>query len=118
MKSNEMDHTERDRAQHLHAAFHRAVQAIEQSASGASRPADLAPADAPAEHDYQDLRVLRSTVRGAAAAYARRLREEGVSPERMLVLVKATTDAAGPGFGVRELTNDIVRWSIEAYFAD
>ena len=115
MKSNETEPNESDRAQHLHAAFLRAVHAIERSISDASRPADLPPI-APTLQDYEDLRILRSTVRGAAAAYARRLRDEGVTPERMLVLVKATTDAAGPGFGARELTNDIVRWSIEAYF--
>jgi len=35
----------------------------------------------------------------------------------MLVLVKEATRHHGlPGFGAQELTNDIVRWSIEAYF--
>jgi hypothetical protein len=56
-------------------------------------------------------------VRAAATAYVRRLRAEGTTPERMLVLVKsATSDHGSPGFGAQELTNDIVRWSIEAYF--
>jgi hypothetical protein len=42
-----------------------------------------------------------------------------MTPERMLVLVKtATGHRASPGFGAQELTSDIVRWSIEAYFDD
>jgi hypothetical protein len=37
----------------------------------------------------------------------------------MLVLVKtAAGHPAIPGCGTQELTNDIVRWSIEAYFDD
>jgi len=66
-----------------------------------------------------DLRALRAIVRAAATAYVRRLRGEGTTPERMLVLVKTATSQHGsPGFGAQELTNDIVRWSIEAYFDD
>ena len=119
MESKETGPTETDRAQRLHAAFLRAAHVIERLVSTTSVPADLAPADVLAFDDYEhDIRTLRSMVRGEAAAYARRLRDEGVTPERMLVLVKATTEATGPGFGVQELTNDIVRWSIEAYFAD
>ena len=58
-------------------------------------------------------------VRASATAYARRLRDEGVSPERMLVLVKQAAGHPGThGIGTRELTSDIVRWSIESYFAD
>jgi hypothetical protein len=64
-----------------------------------------------------DLRALRALARAAATAYVRRLRADGLTPERMLVLVKAATSSHGfPGFGAQELTNDIVRWSIEAYF--
>lgn len=66
-----------------------------------------------------ELRALRALVRASATAYVRQLRAEGVTPERMLVLVKAATAAPGPtGFGSQELTNDVVRWSIEAYFDD
>jgi len=65
----------------------------------------------------ENLRALRALVRAAATAYARQLRADGVPPERMLVLVKtATAHHGSPGFGAQELTNDIVRWSIEAYF--
>lgn len=114
MKSHDLDPTG-DRGRDLHAAFLRAAEAIEHSTA---RSTDDSTADAQAWDDVADIQTLRSMARGAAAAYARRLRDEGVTPERMLVLVKATTDVSRPGQGVRELTNDIVRWSIEAYFAD
>ena len=117
MKSEELAPSGDDRAESLHAAFARAARAIERSAIDTPRSADVH-GDAPTQQEIGDLRDLRSTVRGAAAAYARRLRDEGVTPERMLVLVKATTDTTKPGAAVRELTNDVVRWSIEAYFTD
>lgn len=51
----------------------------------------------------------------------RRLRADGVSPEGMLVLVKAALrDSTPPGIGALEarqaLTADVVRWSVEAYY--
>lgn len=68
------------------------------------------------EPNYE-LRTLRALARAAATAYARRLKAEGLTPERMLVLVKTATSNHGvPGFGAQELTRDIVRWSIDAYF--
>jgi hypothetical protein len=73
--------------------------------------------DTAPERSLSELRALRALVRASATAYARRLREEGASPERMLVLVKAAAGHPGtPGFSVRELTDDVVRWSIEAFF--
>lgn len=60
--------------------------------------------------------ALRALVRASAIAYARRLRDEGATPERMLVLVKAAAHHGIPGSNAQELTNDVVRWSIEAYF--
>lgn len=113
MKSYELDPTG-DRERDLHAAFLRAAQAIESSTDVRH---DSTPGSS-ADDDVADVQSLRSMVRGAAKAYAERLRDEGVTPERMLILVKATTDVSRPGLGVRELTDDVVRWSIEAYFAD
>ena len=118
MKSEELDPGGNDRGQRLAAAFFRAAQAIDRSAVGIESEIRDSPGDAPSRQDATEIRVLRSDVHGAAAAYARRLRDEGVTPERMLVLVKATTAPGNPGLGVRELTNDVVRWSIQAYFAD
>jgi hypothetical protein len=64
-----------------------------------------------------EFRALRAVVRASATAYARRLRIEGATPEGMLVLVKAVTvNHRIPSFGAQELTNDVIRWSIEAYF--
>jgi hypothetical protein len=113
-----LDPTSVDRGLHLHAAFVRAARAIETTSIHARTGGDGSATGSRAELEVEDARTLRAIVRGAAAAYARRLREEGVTPERMLVLVKATTDVARPDLAVRQLTNDIVRWSIEAYFAD
>jgi len=106
-------------SEQLRASFARAAAAADRAVgvwlvrtSPNSRPGDTGV-------EHEDLRALRALVRAAARTYARRLRAEGTTPERMVVLVK---DAAGhpgtPGFGARELTYDVVRWSIEAYFDD
>lgn len=109
-------------SEHLEAAFRRAAAVADHAVglwlarnSKQSTPVDLRPGG-PDEID-SDLLALRAVARAAATAYARQLRAEGLPPERMLVLVKAATSHQGfPGFGAQELTNDIVRWSIEAYF--
>ena len=108
--------------EHLQSAFARAA-AVADRAVGLwlARNSDLPAVRGTGEHPIdgvgEDWRALRALVRAAATAYARRLRAEGAAPERMLVLVKsATTYRGSPGFGAQELTNDIVRWSIEAYF--
>lgn len=106
----------------LETAFRRAAAVADQAVglwlarnSKDSNPVDLRP-DAPDE-TASDLLALRALARAAATAYARQLRGEGLPPERMLVLVKEATSHPGfPGFGAQQLTNDIVRWSIEAYF--
>jgi hypothetical protein len=81
---------------------------------------DEVSADRPRSPDQggdSELQSLKALVRASATAYARRLRDEGLTPERMLVLVKVAAGHPGAhGFGARELTNDVVRWSIEAYF--
>jgi hypothetical protein len=104
-------------SEHLRASFARAAAAADRAVgvwlvrtSTRSRPGDTGV-------EHQDLRALRAVVRAAATAYARRLRAEGTAPERMVVLVKdAASHPSTPGFGARELTYDVVRWSIEAYF--
>jgi hypothetical protein len=77
-------------------------------------------ADRPGSSDQgvdSELQSLKALVRASATSYARRLRDEGLTPERMLVLVKVAAGHPGAhGFGAQELTNDVVRWSIEAYF--
>lgn len=65
--------------------------------------------------------ALRLALRDSVTAYVRRLHDEQVPPERMLVLVKeAVREATPAGTDVlegRELMESVVRWSIEAYYA-
>ena len=53
-------------------------------------------------------------------AYVRHLKADGLPPERMLVLVKtAFREAAPPELDpvdARALMEDVVRWSVEAYY--
>ena len=109
--------------EHLHAVFGLAASAADRSVgswlahqSEIQCRADLSRSERPIGGDLQRLRAL---VRASATAYARRLRDQGVTPERMLVLVKVAAAHPGShGFAARELTNEVVRWSIEAYFDD
>jgi hypothetical protein len=111
-------------SEQLETAFRRAAAVADRAVglwlargSKQARPGDGHP-DEP-DQTGNDLRALRALARAAATAYARQLKAEGLTPERMLVLVKGATSHYGfPGFGAQELTNDIVRWSIEAYFDD
>lgn len=63
----------------------------------------------------------REALRDSVRAYARQLRAEAVPPQRMLVLVKGEVAAAAPGAcdgdDRRTLLEDVVRWSIDAYYA-
>jgi hypothetical protein len=109
--------------EHLRATFGRAAAAADRAVGlwlarrfPAGLPDDVRP---PEQASAGELQTLRALARASATAYARQLRADGTPPERMLVLVKL---AAGQprlqGFGARELTNDLVRWSIEAYYDD
>jgi hypothetical protein len=109
-------------AEHLHSAFGRAARAADlavglwlaHQSHAEVRPERFRSSDLGVGSELQSLRAL---VWASAGAYARRLRDEGLTPERMLVLVKVAADHPGArGFWARELTNDVVRWSIEAYF--
>ena len=109
-------------SEHLETAFRRAATVADRAVglwlarnSKQSTPVDLRPGQP--DDTGSNLPALRMLARAAATAYARQLRAEGLPPQRMLVLVTAATSHQGfPGFGAQELTNDIVRWSIEAYF--
>ena len=109
-------------SEQLETAFRRAATVADQAVglwlarnSKQSTPVDAQPVAQ--DQAGNDLLALRALARAAGTAYARQLRAEGLPPERMLVLVKEATSHHGfPGFGAQELTNDIVRWSIEAYF--
>jgi len=111
-------------AEHLRFAFRRAANAADRAVGLwlAHQSHAEVRADRPHGSDQavgSEFQSLRALVRASATAYARRLRDEGLPPERMLVLVKVAAGHPGTlGFGARELTNDVVRWSIEAYFDD
>jgi hypothetical protein len=108
--------------EHLQSTFARAAAAAADRAVGAAvgGPGFGKPDDMLQSRESRpdgDFRALRALVRASATAYARRLRDDGATPERMVVLVKAAAGRQGvPGLSAQELTNDIVRWSIEAYF--
>lgn len=105
--------------EYLHSAFAHAATVADRPLGSSIRASGEAGDQAPRKvgGDVDEFGALRAMVRAAATAYVRRLRAEGTTPERMLVLVKsATIDRGFPGFGAQALTNDIVRWSIEAYF--
>lgn len=108
-------------SEQLRAAFERATATADRlisawpPRSSGSTPDDLR--QVASGHTPTTITGLRALVRAAATAYARRLRDDGETPERMLVLVKAAASSHGsPRFASQELTSDIVRWSIEAYF--
>jgi hypothetical protein len=109
--------------EHLHVTFERAVAATDRAVglwlSRTSGRAADDPRVVASGETSSDVRSLRALVRASATAYARRLRNAGVPPERMVVLVKeAACQSNAIGAAVQELTSDMVRWSIEAYFAE
>jgi hypothetical protein len=65
-------------------------------------------------------RALQGQLRASVAAYVRQLKSEGLPSERMLIEVKAAVrEATPPELDVveaRELMEDVVRWSVEAYY--
>jgi hypothetical protein len=64
---------------------------------------------------------LRAELRASVTAYVRHLRDDGVPPERMLVLVKTAMRESTPSEldsqEARTLLEDVVRWSVDAYYA-
>ena len=65
--------------------------------------------------------TLRAELRDSVTAYVRHLRDDGVPPERMLVLVKSALRESTPleldALEARALMEDVVRWSVDAYYA-
>ena len=64
--------------------------------------------------------ALRAELRASVTAYVHHLRADGIPPERMLVLVKATLRESTPpeldAVEARTLMEDVVRWSVDAYY--
>src|SRR5688572_11854300 len=96
-------------AEHLRSVFDRAGPAIDRALGRwlerTAVPVFADRAEPAAEASQSELRAMRALVRAAATAYARHLRDDGVRPERMVVLVKqATGYPLSQGFAVQELT--------------
>ncbi|WP_284351220.1 hypothetical protein [Roseisolibacter agri] len=64
--------------------------------------------------------ALRAELRASVTALVQHLHDDGEPPQRMLVLVKSTVAAALPPecdpSERRALMEDVVRWSIDAYY--
>ncbi len=107
---------------HLRSTFARAVAATDRAVGywlARNATPILADRSDHSEESSGDIRALRALVRASATAYARKLKETGVTPERMVVLVKEAAGHPGAqGVAAQELTSDLVLWSIEAYFDD
>ena len=63
---------------------------------------------------------LRTQLRSAVTTYVRNLRDAGTPPERVLVSVKGVVRESFcrelSAAGARALLEDVVRWSIDAYY--
>jgi hypothetical protein len=72
------------------------------------------------ERVVQQSVALRAQLRASVTAYVHSLRAEQLPPQQVLVQVKsAVREATPPELDVvdaRELMEDVVRWSIEAYY--
>ena len=110
---------------HLRVTLERVHAAIAASSAGGLRSRSLLASAEPLAAESGRLvrasQSLREQLRASVGAYARRLRTDGVPSERMLVLVKSAVRDATPreldAIEARELMDEVVRWSIEAYYA-
>lgn len=109
---------------HIRLTLERAREAIRMSRARAARSRDLiATASELAESAHDALissTALRAQLRASVTAYVRHLKHDGLPPERMLVQVKsAVRDATPPELdhdAAKRLMEDVVRWSVEAYY--
>lgn len=97
--------------------LHRAVQAIGEAKEHKLGRERLVWTDAL----IGDEQILRDKLRDTVAAIAGLERAKGVPPEKVLMLLKglvidADSEKLDAG-EARALTNDVVRWGIEAYYA-
>ena len=109
---------------HIHETLTRARGAIEaagervassrSTAARSSTPVDGATSVGHASN------ALPVELRASVTAYVRHLRDDGVPPQRMLVLVKAAVRESAPpeldALEARALLEDVVRWSVDAYY--
>ena len=97
--------------------LHRAVQAIGEAKEHKTRRERVVWTDAL----IGDEQLLRDKLRDTVAAIAGLERAKGMPPEKVLMLLKGLVldaDAEKLDVGAaRSLTDDVVRWGIEAYYA-
>jgi hypothetical protein len=109
---------------HVRATLERARAAIrasklqtEHSRALLARSGRLAAAS---DRVLQESLALREQLRASVTAYVRHLKADGLPAERVLVFVKsAVREGAAPELDpaeVRALMEDVVRWSVEAYY--
>jgi hypothetical protein len=111
-------------AHEAHALIHRAVQAITEAKHHGVRPYDpMGPSRERvvwSDSLIGDSLVIRDHLREAVAAIAGLERAKGAPPEKVLKLLKELVEADVDQLDLgdaRSLTDDIVRWGIEAYYA-
>jgi hypothetical protein len=107
------------------ALLHRAVDAIAEAKVNNHRSRELLVSSMErvvwSDHLIGESVRIRDLLHDTVSALAVLERAKGVTPERMLVLLKGlVVDAEAEKLEpvmARSLTDDIVRWGIEAYFA-
>jgi hypothetical protein len=114
----------------LHDALARLATTIAAAGGPAPRPSAVLRSRAralldgealPAPSGRRDGPAARQDARVAVTTFAEQLRTDGAPPERMLVVLKAAVRDSAPGtldpHQLHALTEDVVRWSIEAFYA-
>jgi len=112
----------------LHAALARLATTIAAAGGPAPRSSTVLRARAlldagapPAPSARRDGPAARRDARAAVTTFAEQLRTDGAPPERMLVVLKAAVRDSAPGMldphQLHALTEDVVRWSVEAFYA-
>jgi hypothetical protein len=89
-----------------------AAHQLAQLRSTMSHSVQLPPASTP------ELAGAREALRRAVMAYVRRLRGSGVSPAQTILRVKSAVEPelTLPTYERRECVDDVVRWTIKAYY--
>jgi hypothetical protein len=107
----------------VRALLTRAAEAIAASDARAApaRVAYLTLGDGESRDAATRVDALREQLRDTVIAIAQLDRAKGVPPERMVALIRSVLDDADEAAlrrpAGRALKNDVVRWSIEAYYA-
>jgi hypothetical protein len=106
--------------EHIQQTLKRARAAIEASKARRSQSQALIARADTTERLWYESNALCAQLHVSVTAYVRSLRDDGTPPERMVVLVKtAVQEVAAAELDAidgRSLMEDVVRWSIDAYY--